>query len=50
VNELCRDASVSTQTFEAARELLGETGVVELAVTVGYYTMLSYAMGAVDAC
>jgi hypothetical protein len=31
-------------------DLLGTRGVVELAVTVGYYTMLARVMGAFEAC
>lgn len=48
--ELCRTGTVSDETFQSARDLLGEKGVVELAMTVGYYTMLGYAMNACDAC
>lgn len=50
VSELCATSTVSTDTFDAARRLLGTVGVVDLVVTVGYYTMLSYAMRACDAC
>lgn len=50
VNELCSGGSVSQETFDAAVEIVGTTGVVELVVTVGYYTMLSYVMGALEAC
>lgn len=48
--ELCRSSTVTEATFTAARDLLGTTGVVELAVTVGYYTMLGFAMNACGAC
>jgi hypothetical protein len=30
--------------------VLGTTAVVEMALTIGYYTMLGSTMGAVDAC
>jgi 4-carboxymuconolactone decarboxylase len=50
VDELCRTGVVSAVTFEVARELLGERGVIDLALMVGYYTMLARVMGAVDAC
>ena len=50
VDELCGTGGVSAATFEAARELLGGRGVVDLALTVGYYTMLARVMGAFDAC
>jgi 4-carboxymuconolactone decarboxylase len=49
-NELCLGGSVSRETFDAAVELVGTAGVVELIVTIGYYTMLSYAMSACEAC
>ena len=50
VDELCAASSVSDETFATARELLGTEGVVELVVTVGYYTMLSFVMGAAGTC
>lgn len=50
VRQLCRESTVSPERFEAARELLGEAGVVEMCTTVGYYTMLGFVMGACDAC
>ena len=50
VRELCSDSTVSPQTFDQAKSLLGESGVVELSATIGYYTMLAMVMGACDAC
>jgi 4-carboxymuconolactone decarboxylase len=50
VDELCATNSVSPATFDRARDLLGVRGVVELALTVGYYTMLARVMGAFEAC
>jgi 4-carboxymuconolactone decarboxylase len=50
VRELCAESTVSPQTFEQAKSLLGESGVVELSVTIGYYTLLAMVMGACDAC
>lgn len=50
VDELCGSATVSEGTFEAVRDLLEPPEIVELATTVGYYTMLVYVMGACDAC
>lgn len=50
VDELCGTGSVSDPTFGAALGILGDRAVVELALTVGYYTMLGYVMGACDAC
>lgn len=40
-NELLRTRRVSEPTFEAARELLGERGVVDLVGTVGYYGLVA---------
>jgi 4-carboxymuconolactone decarboxylase len=50
VRELCRTGEVNEPTFAAARARLGETGTVELAAAVGYYSMLAVFMGACDAC
>ena len=50
VRELCEGMTVSPDTFERARAILGEAGVVELSATVGYYTFLAMVMGACDAC
>ena len=50
VTELHTTSSVTDSTFAAAQVALGDRGVVELAATVGYYTMLAYVMGACDAC
>jgi 4-carboxymuconolactone decarboxylase len=46
--ELIRTNRVSDATFAAARGLVGELGVVELAATVGYYTLLGYFMNALE--
>ena len=50
VDELCRTRTVSDATFDAVRRLLGVRAVVELALTIGYYTMLGSVMGACDEC
>lgn len=50
VNELCETSSITDETFRAAHDLVGTSGMVELALTVGYYTMLGYAMSACGAC
>lgn len=50
VNELSGTSSVSDETFRAAHDLVGTSGMVELVLTVGYYTMLGYAMSACGAC
>lgn len=50
VDELCRTGAVTDRTFAAVHDLLGTSGTVELAVVVGYYTMLGLAMSACEAC
>jgi 4-carboxymuconolactone decarboxylase len=50
VDELSGTRTVSDATFDAARNILGVPGVVELALTIGYYTMLGSVMGACEAC
>lgn len=50
VDELCASRTVSDATFDAVRRLLGVRAVVELALTIGYYTMLGSVMGACDEC
>jgi len=50
VRELCAGSTVSPETFDRAKALLGESGVVELSATIGYYTLLAMVMGACDAC
>jgi 4-carboxymuconolactone decarboxylase len=46
--EVLRDHRVSDGTFEEARRRLGDTGVVELAATVGYYAMMASLYIALD--
>jgi 4-carboxymuconolactone decarboxylase len=48
--ELSRHGRVSDRTYETVHSRLGETGTVELAAIVGYYTMLALFMNAVEAC
>jgi 4-carboxymuconolactone decarboxylase len=50
VEQLCEGRTVANATFEAARELVGARAVVELSLTIGYYSMLGSVMGACDAC
>jgi AhpD family alkylhydroperoxidase len=50
VMELCDAGRVSAPTFDAAMDLLGLRGVVELTLTIGYYAMLGDVMGAAEAC
>ena len=50
VRSLVATSAVDDETYGAATELLGEAGVIELATTIGYYTMLGFAMGVAAAC
>ena len=50
VDELSSTGKVSAETYAAAHDVLGTRAVVELALMVGYYTMLARVMGAVEAC
>jgi 4-carboxymuconolactone decarboxylase len=47
---LVAGSAVDDETYEAASDLLGPSGVVELATIIGYYTMLGYAMSVAAAC
>lgn len=50
VRSLCRSGRVDDETFQAVVDGLSETGAVELAALVGYYSMLAIFMNACDAC
>ncbi len=50
VRELCSHAEVPERVFSKVADRLGTEGVVELSVLVGYYTLLGFVMGAVEAC
>jgi 4-carboxymuconolactone decarboxylase len=39
--EIHRDRGVTDATYEEARRILGETAVVELIATIGYYTLIA---------
>ncbi|MBI2864153.1 MAG: carboxymuconolactone decarboxylase family protein [Chloroflexi bacterium] len=47
--ELLRDHRVSDQTFEAARSRFGDSGLIELTTTFGYYAMLACVLNACGA-
>ena len=47
VEQLCETRTVSNETFEAARGLIGVRGVIELSLTIGYYAMLGIRHGCV---
>ena len=42
--EIVRDGTLGDRTYQAVEHLLGQQGIVDLVVTVGYYTMLSHVM------
>jgi 4-carboxymuconolactone decarboxylase len=50
VRELIVHSTVPEDLFATTLARLGEKGVIELCVTVGYYTMLAFVMGACQAC
>lgn len=50
VRTLISNSTVPAELFSRALDTFGEAGIIELTVTVGYYTLLAYTMGAVDAC
>ncbi len=45
-SELARTGQVRRDSYEAARELLGEKGMVELVSLCGYYTLISFLLNA----
>ena len=47
---LVAGSAVDDDTYNAAVDLLGPSGVVELATIIGYYTMLGFAMSVAEAC
>jgi len=46
--ELATTGRVSDPTYAAARDLLGDRGVVELVALCGYYTLISFTLNAFD--
>ena len=50
VRSLCRTGKVADETFDIIADRFGEPGAVELAATVGYYSMLAVFMNACDVC
>jgi len=45
-HELTNAGQVSQASYDAARDLLGEAGLVELVSLCGYYTLISYLLNA----
>ena len=50
VDQLRQTSSITDQLFAVLQETYGATGVIELTMTVGYYTMLGYTMSVCGAC
>jgi 4-carboxymuconolactone decarboxylase len=46
--QLVDDGHVDQVTYDAARELLGDRGIVELITLCGYYTLVSFTLNAFD--
>ncbi|HEY2507743.1 MAG TPA: carboxymuconolactone decarboxylase family protein [Streptosporangiaceae bacterium] len=44
--QLTRAGQVSQESYDAARDLLGDAGLVELVSLCGYYTVISYLLNA----
>lgn len=50
VRSLCRNGTVTDETHQSVMDLFGEEQTVELAVVVGFYSMLATFMGAFELC
>jgi 4-carboxymuconolactone decarboxylase len=46
--QLVQGGHVDKATYDAARQLLGDRGVVELVTLCGYYTLVSFSLNAFD--
>ena len=46
--QLVDDGRVDRATYDAAHELLGDRGIVELVTLCGYYTLVSFTLNAFD--
>jgi len=46
--QLVEDGHVDQPTYDRARELLGDRGIVELITLCGYYTLVSFTLNAFD--
>jgi 4-carboxymuconolactone decarboxylase len=47
-SELARSGRVGDASYAAARDLLGDAGLVELVTLCGYYTLISFVLNAFD--
>ena len=48
VQQMCATSRVSDAAYDAARNRLGTSGVVELSTLVGYYTMLAFVINVAE--
>jgi 4-carboxymuconolactone decarboxylase len=46
--QLTQTGRLDQEAYDAARQLFGDTGVVELVALCGYYTLISFLLGAFD--
>jgi 4-carboxymuconolactone decarboxylase len=46
--ELVESGRIDQSTFDAARQLLGDRGIVELVTLCGYYTLVSFTLNGFD--
>ncbi len=47
-SSLARTGQLDQQAYDAGRELLGDSGMVELVALCGYYTLISFVLNAFD--
>ncbi len=47
-SQLTRTGQLEQATYDAARQLLGDTGMVEIVALCGYYTLISFVLNAFD--
>src|SRR5580700_9315787 len=45
-SQLAQTGHVAADAYDAARDLLGDTGIVELVALCGYYTLISFLLNA----
>jgi 4-carboxymuconolactone decarboxylase len=46
--QLVETGHVDAETYDAARQLLGDRGIVELVTLCGYYTLVSFTLNAFE--
>ena len=47
-SQLAQTGHVAADAYDAARDLLGDTGIVELVALCGYYTLISFLLNAFE--